>query len=195
MSAGGEVLDAQGHPTLDQEVMTQVLELFSKGRAATLFPAAATNLSSTDQVLQEYRTRRAEMAIVRFSDYRAPQDGLVQPLMGLKEAHFTFASGWLWALPGQNAANKEVSAELAEFLTADDFLPNWIRETGYLPTRRSFTDQSADSPIPAIIEALQPGPSSDTVLVLGPVIQEALVRVLNGEQPEAVARSVVEKLK
>ena len=195
MSAGGEVLDAQRHPTLDQEVLTQVLELFSKGRAANLFPSAAANLSSTDQVLQEYRTRRAEMAIVRFSDYHATQDGLVQPLMGLKEAHFTFASGWLWALPGENAANKAVSAELAEFLTAADFLPDWIRETGYLPTHRLITDQSANSPIPAIIEAMQPGPSPDTVLVLGPVMQEALTRVLNGEQPEAVARSVVEKLK
>lgn len=195
MSAGGELLDAQGGPTLDQEILTQVLELFSKGRAATLFPDSATNLSSDDQVLQEYRARRAEMAIVHFSDYRASQDGLIQPLMGLKETHFTFATGWMWALAGQNPDKQQLSTELAEFLTADAFLSQWIRETGYLPTRLSSTAQTEDSPVPAIIEAAQPLPSEDVLLVLGPVMQEALVRVLSGEQPEAVARSVVEELK
>ena len=64
-----------------------------------------------------------------------------------------------------------------------------------MPTRQSFADQGANSPIPAVIDAMQAGPSSETVLVLGPAMQDALLRVLNGEQPEAVARDVVEKLK
>jgi ABC-type glycerol-3-phosphate transport system substrate-binding protein len=195
LSAGGEVLDAQGHPMLDQEILTQVLEVFSKGRAAALFPEAAANIFTMDQVLQEYRTRRANMAIVRFSDYRATQDGLIQPLMGLKEPHYTIATGWMWALAGSNPENKQLSTELVTFLTADDFLSQWIQETGYLPTRQSFADQGANSPIPSVIDAMQAGPSSETVLVLGPAMQDALLRVLNGEQPEAVARDVVEKLK
>lgn len=196
MSAGGELLDAQGKPMLDQEILTQVLEIFSKGRAATLFPAAATNISGDDQVLQEYRARRADMAILHYSNYRANQDGLIQPLMGLKpESHYTFATTWMWALPGQVTENRALAAELAEFLTADDFLPRWIQETGYLPTRQSSTSEATDSPIPAIVAAAQPIPSTDTLTVLGPIMQEAITRVLSGEQPEAVARSVVEKLK
>lgn len=196
VSAGGNLLDAQGHPTLDQEILTQVLELFAKGRAATLFPAAATNISSDPQTLQEYRTRRADMAIVRFSDYRADQDGLVQPLMGLKpDTHFTFASGWVWSLAGQNPENQALALELAKFLMDDNFLLRWVPAAGYLPTRRPATNRDASSPIPDVIEAMQAGPSSDTVAALGPLMQEALTRVLNGEQPDAVARSVVEKLK
>jgi ABC-type glycerol-3-phosphate transport system substrate-binding protein len=196
VSAGGNLLDAQGRPTLDQEVLTQVLELFAKGKAATLFPAAATNISSDQQALQEYRTRRADMAIVRFSDYRAEQDGLVQALMGLKaDTHLTFSSGWVWSLAGQNSDNQALALELAQFLMDDNFLLRWLPETGFLPTRRPATNRDASSPIPAVIEAMQPGPSSDTVAALGPLMQEAVTRVLNGEQPEAVARSVVEKLK
>jgi len=195
VSAGGELMDAQGRPALDQEILTQVLEVFSKGRVAMIFPDASINISTDDQVLQEYRARRADMAIVHFSDYRASQDGLVQPLMGLDEPHLTFATGWLWALAGQDPEKQQLAAELAEFLTADDFLSKWTPETGYLPTRHFPTNQSADSPIPAIIEAVQPVPPTDVVSVLGPIMQDALVRVLGGEQPEAVARSVVEKLK
>jgi len=194
ISAGGELVDSQGKPALDQEILTRVLEIFSKGRAATLFPDAAANISSDEQVLQEYRARRAEMAIVHISNFRDSQDGLLQPLMGLDEEHLTFATSWVWALAGQNTENEQLSVELAEFLTADDFLARWINETGYLPTRPSVLNDTEDSTIPAVIEAAEPIPSTDVLLTLGPLMQEALVRVLNGEQPEAVARSIVQKL-
>jgi ABC-type glycerol-3-phosphate transport system substrate-binding protein len=175
--------------------LTQVLELFAKGRAAILFPDAAANISTDSQVLQEYRAHRANMAITHFSAYHASQDGLVQPLMGLKQDHYTFSTGWMWALAGQDVANEKLSAQLVAFLTADDFLAQWIKETSYLPTRQPTTNQSSGSPIPAIIEAAQPTPSSDTLAVLGPAMQEAITRVLKGEQPDAVARSVIEKMK
>lgn len=195
VSAGGELVDSQGQPTLDQEILTRVLEIFSKGRAATLFPAAAANLVSDEQVLQEYRARRAEMAIVHVSNYRDSQDGLMQPLMGLDEDHLTFATSWVWAVAGQNTENQQLAVELAEFLTEDDFLARWINETGYLPPRRSVLNTLEDSALAAVIAAAQPIPSADVFQVLGPLVQEAVVRVLNGEQPEAVARSVIEKLR
>lgn len=195
ISAGGELVDAQGEPMLDQEVLTRVLEIFSKGRAASLFPDAAVNISADEQVLQEYRARRAEMAIVHVSSYRNSQDGLLQPLMGLDEEHLTFATSWVWALAGQNPDSQQLAVELAEFLTDDDFLGRWINETGYLPTRRSVLNEVDDAAIPAVIEAAQPIPSADVLQALGPLMQGALVRVLNGEQPEAVARSVVEELR
>jgi len=47
----------------------------------------------------------------------------------------------------------------------------------------------------AILESAHPIPSNDVLMILGPLMQEALTRVLNGEQPEAVASSVAEKLK
>lgn len=195
MSAGGPLLDADGHPAFDQEILTQVLEIFAKGRAATLFPDAVSNISTDSQVLQEYRAHRANMAITHYSQYHSSQDGLVQPLMGLKQDHYTFSTGWVWALAGQNADNQQLSTQLISFLTADDFLTQWTKETSYLPTRRSPTDQNTDSPIPAIIEAAQPSPSTDTLSILGPAMEDAITRVLKGEQPDAVSRSVIEKMK
>lgn len=194
-SAGGELTDAQGNPMLDQDVLIRVLELFSRARSVSLFPDAARNISSDEQVLQEYRSRRTEMAIFHFSKVRSAQDGLFQPLMSLSgDPHFTFATAWMWALTGQDPDNQELAIELANYLTEDDFLAPWIQEAGYLPTRR-FSPDEADAAVTAVIEASQPIPSADTLLVLGPPIQQALVRVMTGEQPEAVARSVMEELR
>lgn len=195
-SAGGELTDAQGNPAFDQDVLIEVLDLFYRGRGVSLFPDAAKNISSEDQVLQEYRSRRAEMAIFHFSKFRAAQDGLFQPLMSLaEEPHFTFATGWMWALTGQKPENQQLSIELAEYLTEDEFLASWVSETGYLPTRRSTATGEVQAEIASVIEASQPLPSADTLMLLGPLMQDALVRVINGEQPEAVARSVMDELR
>jgi len=47
----------------------------------------------------------------------------------------------------------------------------------------------------AVVESAHPMPSRDVLAVLGPLMQEALTRVLNGEEPDVVAESVVQKLK
>lgn len=194
-SAGGELMDGQGNPTLDQEILTRVLDIFAKGRVATLFPDAAINITAEEQVMQEYRARRAEMAIAHYSQFRASQDGLLQPLMGVDVEHLTFATGWVWSLAGQNVESQTLAVELAEYLTADEFLSRWIGQTGYLPTRPSALDESDRETVTPIIEAAQLVPPNDVLSVLGPIMQEALTRVMSGEQPDVVARSVLEKLK
>jgi multiple sugar transport system substrate-binding protein len=194
-SAGGELTDAQGNPMLDQDVLVQVLELFVKGRGVSLFPDATKNISTDDQVLQEYRNERADIGILHFSKFRASQDGLYQPLMGMGEnPHFTFSDGWMWALTGQTPEKQQLAMDLAQYLTADEFLAPWVTESGYLPTRRANASNQPDETVLDVIEASQPSPSADAVAVLGPLLQEAVIRVLNGEQPEEVARSVIEKL-
>ncbi len=195
VSAGGELQDAQGKPTLDQETLSQVLELFARGRSAGIFPDAASNLASEEQAMQEYRARRAEMVIAHYSQFRSAQDGLLQPLMGLDVEHLTIATGWVWALTSQKPETQELSLELAESLMAEDFLPRWINESGYLPTYPASVTGPAAESVAAVIQAAQLGPSDQVMQALGPLMQEAILRVLDGEQPEVVARSIVEKLK
>lgn len=193
-SAGGEVLDAEGLPMLDQEVLTRVLTFVQEGVSQEIFPASLANITNDAQALQIYRAANANKAIVWYLNYRPSEDGTVVPLPGLEEMSFSYATGWVWALAGANPENQQLAVELAEFLIDEDFLAEWTQATGYLPTRPSIV-QDADRTLTAILESAQPIPSNDVLAVLGPLMQEALTRVLNGEQPEDVASSVVEKLR
>jgi ABC-type glycerol-3-phosphate transport system substrate-binding protein len=194
-SAGGELTDAQGRPTLDQDVLINILELFRKGRVVSLFPDAVKNISNDDQVLQEFRNERADIGILHFSKFNPSQDGLYQPLMGLgEEPHFTFSDGWMWTLSSETPEKQQLALELAEYLSADEFLAPWTLEAGYLPTHRINTPDQVDETVLDVIQASFPVPSADVISVLGPLMQEAVISVLNGEQPETVARSVIEKL-
>lgn len=194
VSAGGELRDAQGQPTLEQNVLTRILTMISDGVIAGVFSASSGNMVSDEQVLQAYLGERANMAIFWASNYRAPQGQFTLPLPGLEEEHFSFGTGWVWALAGSNQENQQLAAELADYLVADDFLGNWTRQSGYLPTRPSGVD-AEDATLTAILESAQLIPSNDLLSVLGPPMQEAIIRVLNGEKPEVVAESVIEQLK
>ena len=152
------------------------------------------NVSTEAQALQIYRTGSANKGIIWIVDYRPSEDGEVAPLPGLDETPFSYATGWLWALAGSNPENQQLAVELAEYLVADEFIGEWTRAAGYLPTRPS-TVQENDRTMAAVVESAHPMPSRDVLAVLGPLMQEALTRVLNGEQPEDVAASVVQKLK
>jgi multiple sugar transport system substrate-binding protein len=193
-SAGGQILDPQGLPTLDEEVLTRVLSLVEEGRSKRVFPASLANVTNETQTLQIYRTGIANKGIIWILNYHPTSDGAVTPLPGLDEAPFSYATGWIWALAGSDPENQQLAVKLAEYLVADEFITEWTRETGYLPMRPSSVPEG-DRTMTAILESAHPIPSSAVIAVLGPLMQEALTRVLNGEQPEDVAKSVVQKLK
>jgi len=194
VSAGGEILDPQGLPMLDQEILTRVLTLVEEGVSKETFPPSLVNVTNEGQTLQIYRTGSANKGIVWYLSYRPSEDGGFTPLPGLDEIPFSYATGWIWALAGANPENQQVAADLAEFLVEEDFLAEFTRETGYLPTRPSIVEEG-DRTMTAILESAHPIPSSDVLAVLGPLMQEALTRVLSGEQPADVAGSIAEKLR
>jgi ABC-type glycerol-3-phosphate transport system substrate-binding protein len=151
-------------------------------------------VTNQTQTLQIYRTGSANKGIIWYLNYQPASDGAITPLPGLDEMSFSYATGWIWALAGTNAENQQLAVELAEYLVAEDFLEEFTQETGYLATRPSIVEQG-DRTMTAILESAHPVPARDVLAVLGPLMQEALTRVLNGEAPEDVAGSVVEKLR
>lgn len=193
-SAGGEILDAQGSPTLDAEALTRTLMLVQKGVSKNVFPSSLTNVSTDAQALQIYRSGSANKGIMWIIDYHPPSDGEIAPVPGLDGTSFSYATGWLWALAGSNPENQQLAVELAEYLVATDFVGEWTHAAGYLPTRPSSVGTN-DRIMTAVTESAHPLPSNDVLAALGPLMEEALTRVLNGEQPKDVAESVVQKLK
>jgi ABC-type glycerol-3-phosphate transport system substrate-binding protein len=193
-SAGGEILNDQGSPKLDQEALTHVLTLVAEGVKKEIIPPSLVNVVNEAQALQIYRTGSANKGMVWYLSYRPSEDGAVGPLPGLDEISFSYATGWVWALASENTPKQQLAAELAEFLVADDFLAQLTPVTGYLPTRPSIV-KAGDRTMTAILESAHPIPSRDTLAILGPLMQEALTRVLNGEEPVDVAGSIVEQLR
>lgn len=190
VSAGGKLVNEQGLPTLDEEPLTRTLTLIQAGFETKTFSASLLGFESDAQSFQAYRNRSAKMVITRAVNYREAEDGIRQPIPSLNNTPQTFANGWIWALAGSAPENQQAATELAEFLIADEFVGKWLGETGYLPTRLS-----QDSEASVILESAHALPANDVLMVLGPIMNQALSRILNGEQVEAVVRSVLDQVK
>lgn len=190
MSAGGKLTNDQNRPVLDEVPLTKTLTLIQTGLESQTFSASLLNLKTDDQALQSYRSGRAKAVITWSINYQA-SDGVKQAIPGLEGGStVNVADGWMWALAGSAPENQQVATELAEYLLEDQFLSQWINATGYIPTR-IFKSSQADPEI----QSLQVIPSNDVVAVLGPIMNQAVSRILNGEQVPVVVRSVMEQVK
>ena len=116
----------------------------------------------------------------------------MQPIPGEGAAPHAFANGWLWALAGSTPENQQLATELAEYLLEDDFLREWTLEVGYLPTRVTLVEDQVTERS-SVLESAQVLPSQEVVSILGPIMSQAVSRVLNGEPVEVVVPSVMEQ--
>jgi len=78
-------------------------------------------------------------------------------------------------------------------------MSEWALAYGVLPTRPQavdgWDDQLLKLSMDEVLQSAHPIPPRDVMAIVSPVLQEAVIRIFNGEQPEVVARSVIESLK
>jgi ABC-type glycerol-3-phosphate transport system substrate-binding protein len=189
ISAGGKLVNDQGLPILEEAPLTQVLTLIHDSAEAKVLLPALVSYETGAQALQAFHDERATLAIAWATDGRSPADA-IQLVPSLNGTPHTFATGWIWALAGSDPEIQQVATELAEYLVADDFVDGWLKESGYLPMRIS---QNSD--VSAILDAAHAVPTNDVLSVLGPIMHQALTRILNGDQVDPVVRSVMEQFK
>jgi len=184
VSAGGSLTDDQGQPTLEEAPLTQTLTLLQDGVESNLFSPSLLNYKADDQSLQAYRTGLGGMVITWSANLKTD----MYPIPEVTSPH-TFADGWVWALAGSSTENQQLAVELAEYLLDDGFANEWIAATGFLPGRLS-QDPNEDR----ILASAQAIPTEDVLAVLGPIMNQALIRLIEGEQVDVIVRSVLEQV-
>ena len=189
-STGGKLVNEQGLPALEEQALSQTLTIFHDGLEAETFSPSMLESTTSEQPVQADR----EGMIVNWAvnNWTVGQN-VMQPIPGQGVSAHAFANGWLWALAGSAPENQQMATELAEYLMEDAFLGEWTRETGYLPTRITLVDDQ-NAELSAVLESAQVLPSDEVISTLGPIMSQAVSRVLNGEQVEVVVQSVMEQI-
>lgn len=198
LSAKGELVDDQGALTLDEEVLVQVLTFYQRALETGTVPLFIQNYQTDSESLQLFRDGEADLAVIWASSDINTQSGKYLPLLGLDDINYSLGDGWVWALAGSSTDNQPLAAELASYLVESSYISSWTRASGYLPTRpqalNEWEDAELKTSINEVLQSAHPIPHEDAMLVVGPLLQEALIKIFNGEQPEDVARSVIESM-
>ena len=199
LSEGAQTLNNQGGVVLDEESLLQLLFFQKRAIEAGTFPRSIMDHQTDEQSLQLYRAGGADLAIVWASSDLPTPGGRYAPLPGLNNLLYSLGDGWVWALAGSDLENQPLAVELASYLVESSYMSEWTRAAGYLPTRpqalAEWDDEDLKNSIGEALRSAHPVPSEESLSVMGPLLQEALIRLYNGEQPEAVARSVIESAK
>ena len=200
-SVGGTVEDAQRRPTLQPDLLSQVLTVLSDGEQRGIFPAWLAQYETSGQVWQAYHDQRVNALVTWVSSYLStlPPDTAAVPIPGLDDTPQTLATGWGWAVADPIPERRALSVKLAEFLSDGDFLADWSEAAGYLPTRPSslaaWSNQSLKTLLSPVAVSAQARPTGDQLASLGPVLKEAALKVLKRESdPTQAAKAASERL-
>ena len=211
-AAGGSVQDEQGRPSLDPAVLAQVLSFYQNAeivgdvqQAEHLVPAWLSNYETDDQSWSAFMEGKANLVVTWASRYlkdrgNLPKDTAAATLPTLGGSPYTLATGWVWALAGNQIQNQAAAVQLTEFLTEGDFMANWTAAAGYLPTRTSALSAWSDSPqrllASQVVLSAHPNPPGDVLASLAPALRQATFQILNKQgEPQSLAQEAANHLK
>ena len=201
-SLGGELRDEDGKPTLDGDLMLQVLNFYEQAQDANLMPYWLTQFETMDQAWDAYLDRQSTLSITwtsRLLTSESPNT-ILAAIPTKDDKAFTYADGWVWCVVPSDPETEQFALELAKFLTESDFLSIWGVEGGYIPVRPTSLESWSEVSYYAILEKLLPAavvvPEGELDSVLGPPIRDAVVEVLKDQvEPEDALETLLEEIK
>ena len=200
-SVGGEVEDAQRRPILQPEKLALVLDLYRQAAVNGLFPASTTQYESDAQVWQAYQDGHVDACLTWTSSFLRDKlpDSLLAPLPVLGDKPSTIATGWIWSITDPLPERRSISARLVEWLSDPVFLAEWTEAAGVLPTRPASMSAWQDQTIKTILGqaalSARARPSTELIASLGPVLEEAAVKVISLQaEPSQAAAQAAERL-
>ena len=199
LAAGGDVQDEEGRPILEEQVLREVLTIYQSAEASGVMPFWLTQFTNDEQAWEAYIEGQSDMVVTWTSRFLSelPVDSAAAPIPTSDGTPFTLANGWVWALSNPQVERHSTSIELAEFLTASDFLAEWTAAAGYLPPRSSALEGWSNTTLQRLAEQVarstQIFPPTDVMITLSPALQQAVVEVLKEQiDPESAAQQAVE---
>lgn len=198
LSENPALTDERGSILLDENALVALFSFYKRAIESGILPPPVRDQQTDLQSLQFYRNGQSHLAVTWLSSDLQARSGNYLPLPGLGNAHYSLGNGWVWALAGSDVETQPLAVELASYLVESKFMSEWTRAAGILPTRpQALTGWEEDlrAPLHEALQSAHPLPAEESVSVVGPLLQGALIRLFNGEQPEVVARSVMDELK
>ncbi len=204
LADGGSVQDAQGRPALDESTLTRILDVDQRASQAGVMPFWLTQYSTDQQVWDAFMSNEYPMSVTWASTYLGQRLAVTEDLAATalptpNGTPFTLASGYSWALAGQDPERRTLAVRLAEYLADKDFQAEWTSAAGYLPPRADALQGWQDSQQSKVLEQISTSaqlmPPIDLVSSLGPALEQAVVDVLKAQSdPQTAAQTAIDQI-
>jgi ABC-type glycerol-3-phosphate transport system substrate-binding protein len=204
LADGGSLQDAQGRPALDEATLTRILDFDQRASQSGVMPFWLTQYSTDAQVWDAFVGNDYPSAVIWASTYLGhrlakPDDLAAAAVPTPNGSPFTLATGYSWALAGQDPERRAIAVSLAEYLSDKNFQAEWTAAAGYLPPRADALHSWQDSELSRILDQISASaqlmPPVDLVSSIGPALEQAVVNVLKAQsEPQTAARNAINQI-
>jgi ABC-type glycerol-3-phosphate transport system substrate-binding protein len=203
LGAGGKLTDAEGNPALDEDVMVDVLDFYTRCVTNTvILPTQVLTATHVDQAWEMFKKGEGGMSAVRATRYwlEADETMAAAPIPTQSGQPISIARGWALAIVTQDPDRQDSAMHLVDWLTAPAQNAAWTQAAGYLPATRSAlrlwtVSEEERMVLRELLEAAVPPPRPIVVETIGPPMQQALEQLLRGlATPREAAADAVRAL-
>lgn len=201
LTAGGEVLDAQGRAILEEDALVDALTVLKEGQRTLHISNLSIGFQTEDQAWNAFLNRSVDTAVVPVGSVLNHQGETVdQPKAALTSPEITLATGMAWALAKPSSKRQELALDLLEELSNTDFMASWSEALGRLPARPSalqgWTETELKPALEQMAQAARLYPPEEVLNRLGPALRNAALLILrDAADPVETAKITIESIK
>ena len=205
-TSGGELVDDEGQPTIDDRVLQDVLEFYRQAREKGILPDAILETATTEELWPVYLEGTARVSQVSVRQFLTDRELLNNTAVGplpMQETTNTAAGvmhGWVLVLITEDVDRHDAALRLMEFFLSTGQNANWNRINKSIPVRdTAFQQLAGDDPywlfLTEQLNTARPEPRFPGYDRVGRILQQAVEQVLRGEAtPEEATLTAIDAL-
>jgi ABC-type glycerol-3-phosphate transport system substrate-binding protein len=203
LALGGTLVDAAGRPTLAIAPLTDVLDYYDALHQAGVLPRSSTQMSTSLDSWAAVRDGRSASAVAPLDATLPaldPQRLAAAPVPGRSAPALTLLHPWSWSVVTRDPAQQQLASELIDWLSEPEFLGAWTYALGLLPPTpaalQAWPDAQDARLASELLASARLNPEPDLLAILGPVLREATLAVIDGRlSPQDAAAAAVEAVR
>lgn len=205
-SAGGDLLDDQGAPKIDDRVLQDVLRFYQQALENNIIDPSILEASTTEELWPIYLEGQASVAQISVRQYLTDRDLLTStaygplPMQNITDTPLGVTHGWVLVLVTDDIARQKSALRLMEFFLSTTRNATWNQMNNSIPVRDSAYRQLAgDDPywqfLTEQLNAARPEPRFLEYDRIGRILQQAVEQVIRGEAtPEEATITAIDAL-
>jgi multiple sugar transport system substrate-binding protein len=170
-----------------QDTLNAVLSFIETGTERGNFPFWLNQYQTQEQSWQAFTEGRVPMVVTRMSRVLDARnvDVIGAPLPTDDGDAFALVHGWVWSVTSTQSESSQLATELAEFLTAPEFLAQWTAAAGLLPTQpaslAAWAPDARQALASQIVNGARAVPDETLLDLWGTPLSEAVIGLLKQE--------------
>jgi ABC-type glycerol-3-phosphate transport system substrate-binding protein len=205
-SAGGKLLDEQGLPTIDEQILQDVLEFYQQALDNGVIDAAILEAATPEELWPTYLEAKAGIAQITVRQYLTDREVLRNtsfaplPVQNEGDTPVLITHGWTLVLIADDRQRQVAALSLIEAFMTTANNATWNSINKSIPTRdTSFQKLASNDPywlfLTEQLNTAQPLPDFVGYDRIGRIIQQAVEQVIRGEAtPEEATATAIDAL-